>query len=217
MCVMGNHQTVVVYDAKRHWSGMWDQGWGGSSNPGFDGEWKVVEREMGLDKEEEGEGVEDCGEGGDDENDGEDSDGGGDNGRDGDGDENEGEDEDGGDEEEDEEEEDDEDDYWIIMDGRSAADVLRDWVRWYETLFRVPGGADDTPMEWDEEIVKPVYRKHSWPDYFDGDAFKVDLVRAKAASRSRKKWRSRLPIIVDARLCLEVLGSAWLTLRVLWW
>ncbi|KAK0746599.1 hypothetical protein B0T18DRAFT_411975 [Schizothecium vesticola] len=90
------------------------------------------------------------------------------------------------------------------MDGRAAPNVLRDMVKWYEELSEVPGGADDTPGEWREEISVPVYRKHGWPSAdFDGDAFEVDLFRAKAAFEVKETVEEPID---NFRRCETVIG-----------
>jgi hypothetical protein len=98
-------------------------------------------------------------------------------------DEEEDEEEDDDDEGEDEDEEAEQEIYWDEMDGRPAADVLRDVVRWYHELVETPGGAIwDTGTEWDAETVRALYRKHGWPgEDFDADAFVEDQARGYAA------------------------------------
>ena len=47
-------------------------------------------------------------------------------------------------------------------------------------------GGDLSCVEWDPDVVRPVYRKHGWPGSdFDGDAFRVDLARANAYSKAQ--------------------------------
>ena len=204
LSLLGNHQTVIVYNAKTHWIGMYDQESGGSSDPNIH-EWDVPVEE-GLVGEEEREGREEEEEDKVGEDDGDDGDGGDEEDEDEDDDEGEGEgedeDEDEGEGEEDEDEEDES--YWYEMDGRAAPNVLRDMVKWYEELSEVPGGADDTPGEWREEISVPVYRKHGWPSAdFDGDAFEVDLFRAKAAFEVKETVEEPID---NFRRCEAVIG-----------
>lgn len=72
------------------------------------------------------------------------------------------------------------------MNGRPAGNVLRDIVKWYHELIETPGGGSCSGGEWDSEIVKPLYRKHRWPNAdFDGDAFLVDQARATAAASAK--------------------------------
>ncbi|PWY94635.1 hypothetical protein BO94DRAFT_531577 [Aspergillus sclerotioniger CBS 115572] len=68
---------------------------------------------------------------------------------------------------------------------RPAGDVLRDIIRWYRELKELPGGGEHSGGEWDHEDLdlKGLYRKHGWPDNFDGDAFQVDKARAYCADR----------------------------------
>lgn len=210
LSMLGNHQTVIIYNAKTHWIGMFDQECGGSTDHALDaaggaiggqpkddegaeraeenpeqqdggmtepgqGEEKVGGKEDAEDEQEQGAGEEDD-EAGKGEEEEDEEDGGG-----GDGDED--------DEEEDEEDEEDEKEqgYWGEVDGRPAPAVLRDMVKWYEELIETPGGADDTPAEWDGEWVKEIYRKHGWPrETFGGEAFLVDLARALAADRVKE-------------------------------
>ncbi|OIW29093.1 hypothetical protein CONLIGDRAFT_670792 [Coniochaeta ligniaria NRRL 30616] len=195
LSMLGNHRSVIIYDAKTHDVGIIDQESGASSDrythqgavfstSREDGTTRYfrmcednTEEECGVEDWERqlhGEGIdsdegsEDSGEDGEDENmteDGEDND------------------DDNEDDEEDEDSEDDEEDenYWDEMDARPAPDVLRDIARWYRQLIRVPGGGDHSYGEWLEEITKPLYIKHGWPSAdFDGDAFLVDQARASA-------------------------------------
>ncbi|KAK8059355.1 hypothetical protein PG996_009285 [Apiospora saccharicola] len=99
--------------------------------------------------------------------------------------------------------EDDEDDNGIIeddgtiaqYDARSAAAVLRDINRWYrnhETPFLGRGG-HGAWLDQDEYYDPPLaelYKQHSWPDAFDGDAFEVALERRHASARvkSNAEW-----------------------------
>lgn len=90
------------------------------------------------------------------------------------------------DEDEDDESSDREGGDWEEMDSRSAGDVLRDIIRWFHELTEAPGRGDLSCVEWDPDVVRPVYRKHGWPGSdFDGDAFRVDLARANAYSKAQ--------------------------------
>ncbi|KAK4107810.1 hypothetical protein N656DRAFT_849171 [Canariomyces notabilis] len=218
LCVEGNHQTVIVYNAKTHWIAMFDQEWGGSTDHAFSGKWEraiSVKNQDGGGREEqtdEGDKEEgDEGEGagrdcrvhgslespGNNENsveaevDGQEEDQ-NDNGDDEKGEEDEDydEEEDCDDDEENEDEEEEGSYWWSVEgDGRSAPDVLRDMVTWYEELVETPGGSGgDTPPQWGGDWVRQVYCKHGWPqDSFDGEAFLVDLVRAWIANEVREK------------------------------
>ncbi|GAA83078.1 hypothetical protein AKAW_01193 [Aspergillus luchuensis IFO 4308] len=66
------------------------------------------------------------------------------------------------------------------LPSRPAGDVLRDIARWYRELKVLPGGSDDSCIDWDAGRldVKGLYRMHGWPGNFDGDAFQVDQLRA---------------------------------------
>lgn len=77
-----------------------------------------------------------------------------------------------------------EDGRWNDCPGRSAPEVLKDIVTWYQRLLKLPGGRHTHHM-WDPEgtTLKPFYEKHGWPsDAFDGDAFLVELIRVYARS-----------------------------------
>lgn len=68
---------------------------------------------------------------------------------------------------------------------RPAGDVLRDIVKWYRELQVLPGGGENDHDDWThyrkDLDLKSLYRKHGWPEKFDGDDFEVDLVRSYAA------------------------------------
>jgi hypothetical protein len=146
---LGNHRTVIIYDAKRHVIGMFDQESGGSTDPNVgDGAVSVGEDEDMDDWESD---------------DGEDND---DNDSDDDDNDNE--------------------NIYDEMDARPAPDVLRDMVRWFEDLTEYPGDGDDSGREWYPEVSLPLYRKHGWPGRdFDGNAFRIDQVRAAAAETAK--------------------------------
>ncbi|KAK4234022.1 hypothetical protein C8A03DRAFT_47554 [Achaetomium macrosporum] len=169
LSMLGNHDSVILYDAKRHVIGIFDQIWGRSSDPNLYEGWvceselddgsrylfKKVEEgrkvqceawelkeQMKRDQEEEEEGVDVDNEA-----------------------------------KEDEDEEDEEDE-----DEDEGADVEKNY--WDEMESR-PAPNNSAGWEWDPELVTPVYRKHGWPsDSFDGDAFQVDQVRAVARARA---------------------------------
>ena len=181
LSLLGNHQSVIIYDAKKHCIGIFDQESGGSTDHNL---WTVVQ-ETSEGGEGAGEEKEEAGEDGENSQDGEE------------GEDEEDEDEDG-DEDEDEDMEEDEDEEggegpYDEMDSRPAANVLRDIIRWYHELIETPGGGQHSGGEWDAELVKPLYRKHGWPhDNFDGDAFLVDQARAAAAASA--KWSAEEPL-----------------------
>lgn len=69
---------------------------------------------------------------------------------------------------------------------RPAGDFLRSIVQWYRELKEVPGGGEHSGGEWMElETLRPLYLKHGWPDNFDGDAFEIDQARAYCAQRAK--------------------------------
>jgi hypothetical protein len=164
---LGNHRTVILYDAKRHVIGMFDQESGGSTDPNVgDGAVSVGDDEdMGDWESDDGEG-----------NDDNDSD---DDAADEENDSDNGDDDEGADD-------DDNENIYDEMDARPAPDVLRDMVRWFEDLTEHPGDGDDSGREWYPEVSLPLYRKHGWPSLdFDGDAFRIDQVRAAAAETAK--------------------------------
>ena len=212
---IGNHNTALFYDAKKHEVGIFGQMSGCSLDKNlregwvsklrneagtvryvkwYDEEEVPITKEeylrvRGLDQDSDDgdgdEGKED--EGGCDEG------GEGDEGADDHGQNDEGEDDEAEEDEEEYDEEDEDDDYpedenhWDDMDGRPAPAVLRDIVRWYRELKELPGG-EKSGWEWDEEITKPLYIKHGWPgENFDGDAFVADQKREAAAKRERER------------------------------
>jgi hypothetical protein len=187
LSVMGNHQQVLVYDARRHVVMIFDQMNCGScdrnlyegavfSMEGEDGRVRYFrKREDGTEEECEG------GEGGGEEDGEEGEEGGGEEEEEVGGDEDEDEDDD---DDEDEDDEEEEENYWDERDARPAGNVLRDIDRWYRELIELPGYGETDGFSWDPEVVKPLYRKHGWPgDDFDGDAFLADKVRVEAANR----------------------------------
>ncbi|KAK4233850.1 hypothetical protein C8A03DRAFT_19145 [Achaetomium macrosporum] len=223
LSMLGNHDSVIIYDAKRHVIGIFDQIYGGSSDPNLyegrvccreleDGSkyvFKVVEggREVECemweleeqtrrDEEEAEDGYEDGYE--EEEDEGVDVDERGEEDGNGNGDE---------DDEDDEDEGVDvaEENYWDEMDSRPAPNVLRDIIRWYRELYRTPGGGENSAgWEWDSELVTPLYRKHGWPsDNFDGNAFQVDQVRAVARSRAKDEAQQPLADLQTAKHWLE--------------
>ncbi|KAK4099597.1 hypothetical protein N658DRAFT_560318 [Parathielavia hyrcaniae] len=195
LSAMGNHQCVILYDAKRHVVGIFDQLYPGSYDhnktegviqgylPGTehmyfickDGietpcdvfEWEKYVNEQGTDSDSDGE-------------------------------------EDGEEEADSDADEEDEDkNIWNEMEGRPARRVLRDIVRWYHELRETPGGGENAGAEWDHDLVRPLYRKHGWPgEDFDADAFLVDqkirLIGFDIAESERKralampKWQEKL-------------------------
>jgi hypothetical protein len=193
LSAVGNHCTALLYDAKRHVVGIYNQMDVGSSDPNlYEGVVFSTENEAGeriYVKNREDGTEERCdvsewekqvnGTGDDSEDEEEDE-------EDGDGDQDEG---DGGEDQNDDEEDEEEEDinHWDEMDARPAGNVFRDIIRWYHELFEIPGDGEKTLDEWDRELVEPIYRKHGWPNEdFDGDAFLVDKARAEAVNSAKE-------------------------------
>ena len=133
---LGNHQSVIVYDARRHRIWIIDQeGWC-STDPALD----EVEEETRKSKNQSN---------------------------------------------------------FDHIPSRPAGDVLRDIVRWYRELKELPGGGEYSGGEWDHEDLdlKGLYRRHGWPDNFDGDAFQVDKARAYCAEKVRYKAEEPLRVV----------------------
>lgn len=92
-----------------------------------------------------------------------------------------------------EDEESNGDNPWDEMEARPAPKVLRDIVRWYENLDELPGVGERSGADWNPEITEPLYVKHRWPSStFDGEAFLVAKARACAeASVKRSLQRNK--------------------------
>ncbi|RDL42174.1 uncharacterized protein BP5553_02153 [Venustampulla echinocandica] len=173
LSMLGNHHSVIIYDARRHCIGIIDQESCGSTDHNLRGAPTVAMQETSEGKKEVSEeevreevmSEEACEE----------------------------EEEDDDDDDDDEEDSEGGEGLYDDMDSRPAGDVLHDIVQWYHELIETPGGGEVSGGEWDAEIVKPLYRKHGWPNAnFDGDAFLVDQARATAAKLA--KWVSEEPI-----------------------
>jgi len=198
---LGNDSTVVFYDAERHQIGMFDPMNVGSMDPWL----HPWDRPEGYVEGGEGDEVEEEEEDGNGDGDGDDDDDDDDEGGEG---EEEGGEEGGGDEEDEEDDEDEDMDgktcRWDEWDGRPAAQVLRDMVKWYEDLIETPGGGENTPLDWDSDIVVPLYRKHGWPgEGFDGDAFEVDHKRVLAVAEIRDKLEEPISRVKNHRASVE--------------
>lgn len=89
------------------------------------------------------------------------------------------------------------------LPSRPAGDVLRDIARWYRELEVLPGGGEDSciEFEWDAGRldVKGLYQMHGWPDNFDGDAFQVDQLRALGLASVRK---DKNQILLQLKRCM---------------
>jgi hypothetical protein len=72
---------------------------------------------------------------------------------------------------------------------RPAGDVLRDINGWYRSLRALPGGGEQSWLDWDhyDEILdlKGLYQRNGWPDDFDGDAFQIGQARNYAACHAK--------------------------------
>ncbi|KAJ6443847.1 cortical patch protein [Purpureocillium lavendulum] len=201
LSMIGNHCSALLYDARKHCIGIFDQMNSGSGDHNLRaGSFTAEEQsdeENGDHEEGKESGAEDSG------NESDEGDGRGDDedqdDRDRDDDEsNDEEDEDEEGDQSDEEndssddsgdsdDDDDDDERWVDeMDSRPAPDVLRDMIRWYKEFTEVPGGGEHSGPEWSADIITPLYTKHGWPHaHFDGDAFLVDQARAKAAQSAK--------------------------------
>ncbi|UNI24015.1 hypothetical protein JDV02_009795 [Purpureocillium takamizusanense] len=201
---IGNHGTALLYDARKHCIGIFDQMNSGSCDHNLhegytirradEGDEEAEEHgEQGSDGEGSAEGAqEEDADGEDDEDHGSEND---------EDDEEEGKEEDDddednltGDEDEGDDDDDDDDDdehdsdeCWLdIMDSRPAPNVLRDMALWLEDLTELPGGGEQSDPQWSPDIIKPLYIKHGWPHaHFNGDAFLVDQARAQAVLDAR--------------------------------
>ncbi|KAI5359078.1 hypothetical protein Slin15195_G067090 [Septoria linicola] len=69
---------------------------------------------------------------------------------------------------------------------RPANDFLRDMNTWYRELKEVPGQGEYSGSEWREpEDLRRLYAQHGWPDNFDGEGFDIGLARAYGARRAK--------------------------------
>lgn len=69
---------------------------------------------------------------------------------------------------------------------RPAGEVLRDIKRWYYELKELPGQGEHHGELWMQpSVLQPLYLKHGWPETFDGDAFEIGQVRAYAVERAK--------------------------------
>ncbi|KAI5460524.1 hypothetical protein BGZ63DRAFT_387386 [Mariannaea sp. PMI_226] len=161
LSLLGNHQSVIIYDSRKHEIAILDQESGGSTDHNIN---EVLEAQK--DEESDGEKEEEI------ERDEEYYD------------------EEEGDEDEDEDDTDEDDGGsegpFDEMASRPADRVLRDIVQWYNELIEIPGGGERSGREWAKEIVKPLYTKLGWPEAdFDGEAFLVEQARASAAATAK--------------------------------
>ncbi|KAK4622308.1 hypothetical protein CLAFUW4_07351 [Fulvia fulva] len=73
------------------------------------------------------------------------------------------------------------------IDSRHAGDVLRDINRYYRELKIMPAQGEYNGGEWrlPKEVLVSLYLKHGWPTIFNGEAFEIDQHRAYAAERAK--------------------------------
>lgn len=179
LSLLGNHRSVIFYNSRKHWVAIIDQEYEGTTDHNID------EGRIPIDEDDEDAARDqDIGKG---------EEGGGE--------------EDGVDEDEDKDDDsDDEGRSWDELTSRPAGNVLRDIVRWYHELVETPGGGEQSAQfggRWYAEILKPLYRKHGWPDsHFDGDGFLVDLARADAAETAESSFTGEGNLL-NARLKLD--------------
>ncbi|KAH6688886.1 hypothetical protein F5X68DRAFT_274942 [Plectosphaerella plurivora] len=175
---LGNHQTVIIYDARKHEIGMVDQESMGTTDHNiYDGFRPVTgqQRELIIDNG-----------GGEDEQMTDEE-----------------EDEDEEDDDDEEEDEDEEENIWDEMTSRHARDVLCDMVSWYNTLTETPGGPH-SGIKWEPRLTTSLYTKHGWPDVdFDGDAFLVSQARAAAVDRVKYETEKPLRDVEQAKSVVQ--------------
>ncbi|KAF6785548.1 hypothetical protein CSOJ01_15581 [Colletotrichum sojae] len=184
LSAIGNHDTALIYDARKHVIGMFNQMDYVSTDPhihervtGFfdeeeflrmdEEERRVRETKKFAADDDNGDESETMDEEDDDTDDG-------------------GEEDDEIDTDDGDDDWEDDENVWDEMDARPADTVLRQMVAWYEGLAELPGGGERSGREWAREITKPLYEKHGWPRRdFDGDAFLAHQARAHALGRAR--------------------------------
>jgi hypothetical protein len=130
---LGNHGSVILYDARAHRMWIVDQEWWDSTDPGIDEEARIAAKRNAESVTNQNS--------------------------------------------------------FEYFASRPAGDVLRDINRWYRDLKILPGGGENTWLDWrDEDLnLRELYRRNGWPDNFDGDAFEVDKARRYASVRARKR------------------------------
>ncbi|KAH6889382.1 hypothetical protein B0T10DRAFT_404645 [Thelonectria olida] len=71
---------------------------------------------------------------------------------------------------------------------RRAGYVLRDIDNLYRNLEVLPGGGEETGLEWNPSDIDLValYRKNGWPENFDGDGFQRDQARGYCAAIAKQ-------------------------------
>ncbi|VUC34209.1 unnamed protein product [Clonostachys rosea] len=69
------------------------------------------------------------------------------------------------------------------LPSRPAPDVLRDMKQWFREFKVVPDSLSSGELELEEKIkfLPALFRKHGWPDAFDGKAFQIERVRKNSA------------------------------------
>ncbi|PVH78735.1 hypothetical protein DL98DRAFT_655937 [Cadophora sp. DSE1049] len=181
LSLLGNHGSVIIYDARKHCIGIIDHESCGSADRNIDLGYIQLARSDGNDSDDEGEGKEKrkSGRGDEDQDDGEIGD-------------EEGENDDWEDVDEDDDDEESEGEsqegIYDSMPSRHAPDVLRDIVRWFEDLSEIPERAGVNA-----DVNKEIYQNNKWPTAdFDTDGLLVDQARAEAAASAR--YESEEPI-----------------------
>lgn len=196
---MGNHQSVIIYDAKQHQIWVIDQEGGSTTDPALCKGWHEEEpKEESNWGDSDGSSYED-----DDQENSDDTDSHGSSEF--------WQDDDEAEENElealqrpEEEEVDFDEGFELIEDegmeepknrnsiehirSRPADVFLRDVKRWYVELKELPGQGEYNHAEWamPHDVMRSLYKKNGWPrDDFDGDQFEVDQIRAYCAERAQ--------------------------------
>lgn len=195
---MGNHQSVIIYDAKQHHIWVIDQEGGSTTDPALCKGWHEEEP-----KEESNWGDSDGSSYEEDEEHSDETDSNGSSEF--------WDDDDEAEENEvealqrpEEEEVDFDEGFELVEDegmeepknrnsiehirSRPADVFLRDVKRWYLELKELPGQGEYNHAEWalPHKTMRSLYTKNRWPgDDFDGDQFEVDQIRAYCAERAK--------------------------------
>lgn len=190
LSLLGNHRSVIIYDAKKNCIGIIDQESCGSADKNIDLGYNQPARggsshhDDNIREQGKSEGSmeaesEDSSQSGDvDQDDTEmDNEGGDDEDW-----------EDVDDEDADAESDDDQEGIYDSMASRHAPYVLRDITKWFEDLSEIPERAGVNSV-----INKEIYQKNKWPSAdFDVSTLLVDQARAEAAASA--KYESEEPI-----------------------
>ena len=69
---------------------------------------------------------------------------------------------------------------------RPAGDVLRDINTWYRELKELPGQGEYSSSEWREpKVLRELYARSGWPDKFDAEAFEIGQAREYCVQRAK--------------------------------